>query len=49
MMIMYWRLWGCLEFRGCSLGVLEDGWNGVGAALGDRSWIGWVLEIGWGS
>ena len=24
-------------------GVSEDGWNGVGGAVGDQSWIGWDL------
>ena len=27
-----------------SVGVSEDGWMGVGGAVGDRYWIGWDLS-----
>ena len=27
----------------CSVGVSENGWKGVGGAVGDQSWIRWVL------
>ena len=35
------RVWG---FGQCSVGVSEDGWNGVRGAVRDQSWIGWDLS-----
>ena len=52
MMIIHQRSWGSVGVWGNgyhSVGILEDGWNGVGSGRGIDLGLDGILAIGWES